>query len=118
MWAPSLTTASACHPVKNPFHSGCPIQMILFCGTLTPKQYIGFTNHHLPEDFMAEYGLQTVISSLFNGIRTSPFGTRVRGPLSQSLTSVETFHSGADCAFLRMDDTSLQLVGAELDYGT
>src|SRR6266436_5010416 len=100
MWAPSLMTASDCHLVENPFHTGCPIQMIVFCRTLTPKQYIGFTNHYLPEDFMAEYGLQTVISLLLNGIWTSPFGTLIQGPLSQSLTLVDTFHSGADCTFL------------------
>src|SRR5258708_5619036 len=118
MWAPSLTKASCCHPVENPFHSGCLVQMIVFCGTLTPKQYIDLTNHYPPENFMAENGLQVIISSLSHGIRTSPFGTLVQGPLSQSSTSADTSRPGADCAFLRMDGTSLQLVGAELDYGT
>src|SRR5260221_7133045 len=117
MWAAGLKS-SCCHPVDNSFHSGCPIQVIVICGTSTFKQYIGLTIHFSSKIFfMAENGLRMAITLLLKDIRTSPFGTLVQGPLSQSSTSVRSSPL-AGCAFLRMDDTSLQLIGTELDYGT
>src|SRR5258708_1762225 len=118
MWTSSLRKTSCCHPVENPFHSGCPVQMIVFCGTSTPKQCIGLTGHYATKHLMAENGLQMAITLLLKGIRTSPFGTVVQGLLSQSLTSVDTSIWGADCVSLQMDVTLLELMRAELDYGT
>src|SRR5258708_34638464 len=111
MWAPSLKKTSCCHPVGNPFHFVCPVQMIVFCGISTPKQYIGLMNQRATKDFMSENGRQMVITSLLKGIRTLPFGTLVQGPLSQSSTSVELSY-WTDCAFLRTEDVSLQLMSA------
>src|SRR5260221_5187661 len=128
MWAAGLEKTSCCHPVDNSLHSGCPIQMIVICGTSTSKQYIGLTNHYTTEFFLAENGLRMTITLLLKDIRTSPFGTLVQGPLSQSSTSVHPSvqPSGtepskspvAGCAFLQMDDTLLQLMRTESDYGT
>ncbi len=126
MWATSLKKTSCCHPVESSYHSSCSVQMIVICGTLTPKQYIGLKKHYTVNTFLAENGLQMAITLLLKGSRTSCFGTLIQGPLSQSLTLVETseaYSSGmmssmADCAFLQMDDTSLQLMTTELDYGT
>src|SRR5258707_5493326 len=122
MWAAGLEKTPCCHPVDNSFHSGCSLHMIVICGTSTFKQYIGLTRHY--SDlllFLAENGLRMAITLLLKDIRTTPFGTLVQGPLSQSSTSVHpsvTDSSVAGCAFLQMDDTSLQLMGTELDYGT
>src|SRR5258707_14013160 len=116
MWAAGLVKTSCCHPVDNSFHSGCPLQMIVICGTSTFKQYIGLTTHY-SKHFLAENGLRMAITLLLKDFRTSPFGT-LQGPLSQSSTSVEPSGKVADCAFLQMDDTSLQLMKTELDYGT
>src|SRR5258708_31868470 len=123
MWAASLKKTSCCHPMENSFHFGCPVQLVVICGTSTPKQYIGFMDHYIMWYFLAENGLQMAITLPLEGIRTSPFGTLIQGPLFQSSTLVEC--SGAessvlmaDSAFLQMDDASLQLMGTELDYGT
>src|SRR5258708_40006435 len=116
MRAAGLIKTSCCHPVDNSFHSGCPIQMTVICGTSTFKQYIGLTNHYTGV-FLAENGLRMAITLPLKEFRTSPFGTLVQGPLSQSSTSVQP-SSVADCAFLQIDDASLRLIGAELDYGT
>src|SRR5258706_5137342 len=108
MWAAGILKTSCCHPVDNSFHSGCPIQIIVICGTSTFKQYIGLMTHYT--DFLfAENGLQMALMLLLQGVWTSPSGTLVHGPLSQSLTLVYT--SGmSDCAFLWMDTTLLQLL--------
>src|SRR5258707_12866416 len=118
MWVAGLKKTSCCHPVENPSHSGYALQIIVFCGSSTPKQYIGLRNHYGTKNFSAENGLQMAITSLLKDIRTSPFGTLIQGPFSQSSTSVELSESPmSDCAFLQMDNTSLQLMRAELDYG-
>ncbi len=84
------------------------------CGTLTPKQYIGLAIYLLTEN-----GLQMAITLLLKGGRTSPFGTLIQGPLSQSSTLMEGSHLRRDGAFLWMDNTlALQLLQVELDYGT
>src|SRR5258707_3403455 len=127
MWAAGLKKTSCCHLVENSSHSGCAVQTIVICGTSTPKQYIGLTNHYAAENFGAENGLRMAITLLLKGIRTSPFGTLVQGPLSQSSTLVESSVADspgtpgapvADYAFVRMDDVSLQLIAAKLDHGT
>src|SRR5260370_42435282 len=102
MWTSSLRKTSCCHPVENPFHSGCPVQMIVFCGTSTPKQCIGLTGHFSTKHLMAENGFQMAITLLFKGIRTSPIGTVVQGLLSPVVSLVDTSISEADWVSLPM----------------